>query len=85
MATINIQLPLIDADQTIEIEVRVNGKRKTYHYRVEILKWEECMNPSNKAQCLREQISNYDQQWQLVQIGSAGETDIPVMFKQMTN
>jgi len=83
MASINIQLPSMDADQTIEIEVSINGKRKNYHYRVEIFKWEECMNPENKAECLKERINKYDPHWQLVQIGNGTERDIPVMFKQM--
>ncbi len=35
MASINIQLPTMDADHSIEIEVRINGNRTKYHYRVE--------------------------------------------------
>ena len=37
MASINIQLPAMDAESSIEIEVRVNGERKKYHYRVDAL------------------------------------------------
>ena len=85
MAGINIQLPRMDADHSIEIEVRINGEKQNYHYRVEIFKWDECLNPENHAQCLKEKINNYDQHWRVVSIGGSTDKDIPVMFKQIKN
>ena len=85
MASINIQLPAMDADHAIEIEVRINGEKKKYHYKIEIFKWEDCSQPNNHANCLKEMINQYDDQWQVIQIGGPTESKIPVMFKQMNN
>ena len=82
MATINIQLPVIDAEQSVEIEVKINGKSQRYHYRVEILKWEECAGIQSKAECIRSMVNNYPKDWQLLQIGMPSNEDIPIMFKQ---
>ena len=85
MASINIQLPAMDAEKSIEIEVRVNGEKKKYHYRIEVFAWEECSQPTNQAECLKEMITKYDNQWQVVQIGGPTNENIPVMFKQVNN
>jgi hypothetical protein len=85
MASINIQLPSMDAEHSIEIEVRVNGEKQKYHYRIELFSWEECRQPENHANCLKEKIQKYDKQWQVVQIGGPTEENIPVMFKQVAN
>lgn len=84
MPSISIQLPAIEADQQIEVEVKINGKRKTYHYRVEIFGWEQCHDPAEeRALCLKRMIEGYDHNWQMVQIGQPTEKNIPIMFKQM--
>ena len=85
MASINIQLPIMDAEHSIEIEVRINGEKKKYHYRIELLKWQDCQQPDDQAECLKEMLKNYDHQWQLIQIGGATDENIPVMFKQISN
>jgi hypothetical protein len=84
MAGITIQLPPLDAEHTIEIDVRVNGKKKTYTYRVEIMDWEDCEEPTEiRVECLRRMINDYGKDWQLVQIGNPTETNIPVMFRKV--
>jgi hypothetical protein len=83
MPSISIQLPAIEADQQIEVEVKINGHKKQYHYRVEIFAWEDCPEPEEeKAHCLKRIIENYDKNWQLIQIGSPTEKTIPIMFRQ---
>jgi hypothetical protein len=85
MASINIQLPAMDAEESIEIEVRINGEKKKYHYRLEIFKWEGCEQNMNHADCLKTMIKSYDDQWKVIQIGGPTNHSIPVMFKQKTN
>jgi hypothetical protein len=85
MANINIQLPALEADHSIEIEVRINGNKIKHHYRVEIIQWDECTEPKNHAQCLKEKLNTYDQDWKLIQIGGPTEKNIPLMFKQVSN
>ena len=83
MPSISIQLPAIEADQQVEVDVKINGKKKTYHYRVEIFAWEQCHAPDEpRALCLKKMIEGYDQNWQMVQIGAPTDTAIPIMFKQ---
>ena len=82
MANISIQLPILDAEHKIEIEVKVNGKGKKYHYRVELFDWDECIETENKAVCLQQIITKYDPQWQLVQIGEVTDKNVSVMFKE---
>jgi hypothetical protein len=85
MASINIQLPAMDAQHSIEIQVKVNGEKKIYNYRIEILRWEDCRETDNQAQCLKELIGKYDQQWRVIQIGNPTQEDIPIMFKQSSH
>jgi hypothetical protein len=40
MKEVVLQIPTMEAEQNIEIEVRINGRKKTMHYRVEIVNWE---------------------------------------------
>ncbi|MCP4712473.1 MAG: hypothetical protein GY869_27940 [Planctomycetes bacterium] len=86
MPAITIQLPQMDAEQHVEVEVKINGQKKRYNYRVEIIAWESCEEPpEERAQCLKKVIENYNHDWQLVEIGSPTEKNIPVMFKLRTN
>jgi hypothetical protein len=81
MPTINIQLPAIQADKEVEIEIKINGSSKRYHYRVEIIPWEDCPDPNEKIQCLRQSIEKFSPNWQLVQIGTATDRNIPLTFR----
>ena len=83
MTGITIQLPSIEADQSIEVEVKVNGQKKKYHYRIEIFSWEECETEENRALCLRKMLDNHEKNWQLIHIGAATEQSVPLMFRQM--
>ncbi len=85
MANISIQLPAIEAEHSIEIEIKINGNTQKYHYRVEIVPWQECPNPDDKIQCLRTAISKQEPQWKLVQIGNATEQSVPLMFREVMN
>ena len=85
MPNINIQLPVVEADQMIEVEVKINGQKKKINYRIEIFSWTKCLNFENKAECLKTMIQNYDQQWQVIQIGGHTDEYVPLMFKQIIN
>jgi len=82
MANITINLPIMDAEHKIEIEVRVNGKAKKYHYRVELFDWEECEEVESKAVCLKNIIEEYDPRWKMIQINEATDKNISVMFRE---
>ena len=79
---ITIQLPIMDAKDTVEIEVKVNGKRRTYKYRVELLDWEDCEEPPEiRIQCIRDKIDSVGKDWQLISIGAPSEKNVPIMFR----
>jgi len=83
MPSVTIQLPAIVAEQQIEVEVKINGQKKRYNYRVEIFAWEQRVEPhTERAQCLKRMIEGYDKSWQMIQIGNPTEKSIPVMFRQ---
>jgi hypothetical protein len=82
MANLTIQLPVFEAEHNIEIEVKVNGKGKRLHYRVELFDWDKCEKVEEKAVCLKNMISTYDPKWQVVQIGEATEKNIQIMFRE---
>ena len=83
MSEITIQIPsLREVKQMIEIEVKVNGERKRFNYRVETFKWEEAVEPENRIDNLKKLIKDYDKEWRLIQIGNPYEDLIPIMFRQ---
>ncbi|MCB2211120.1 hypothetical protein KQI52_03290 [bacterium] len=83
MSGFTIQLPIHDANDSVEIEVRVNGKRRSYQYRVEVINLEQCdMMHEIRIQCIREKIEEVGEDWQLINIGAASKESIPVMFRR---
>ena len=83
MSEICIQVPQMDNYKLIEVEVKVNGEKKRYNYRVELLDWEgKFSSTEERIKFMREMIHNYDPKWQLFQIGAPTEKHIPIMFRQ---
>lgn len=85
MREIVVLIPDIEPEQNVEIEVRINGRKKTLQYRVELLDWEgENDIPTNdKVTILRHKIARYDKDWELVEIGAPdNKQNIPLMFKR---
>jgi len=83
MREVIIQIPTVDAEQNIEIDVKINGKKRTMKYRVEIIDWEaEREDSEDKISLLKRVIKNHDKDWELIQIGAPINNTIPVMFRQ---
>jgi len=83
MAEIVINIPDVKPHDLIEIEARINGEKRVYHYRVEMFAWEDCApHFATRALCLKEHLSHYDEHWQLAQIGAATEKSVQVLFRQ---
>jgi hypothetical protein len=84
MATVSIELPPVEAENTVEVEVRVNGKRSLLSYRLEVFQWGEWCRPlEHRAECLKRMINSYDRGWQLMQIGTPTEQAVPIMFRRI--
>ncbi len=87
MKDVNIPLPDFLEQQIAEIEVKINGKKRQYNFRVESFRWEpdnKILSVEEKIKLLQQSLNNYDKPWQLIQIFKPGEDSkfIQVLFRQ---
>ncbi len=83
MREISLSIPTLEAEQNIDIEVQINGKRRSLRYRVEIVAWEDkAKDNEDRVDVLRRVIRDYDKDWQLVQVGAPTDKTIPIMFRR---
>lgn len=83
MREVIIQIPTLESEQNIDIEVRINGKNRTMHYRVEIIDWEsEEETTEEKISVLRRVIDDHEKDWELIQIGAPLRNNIPITFRK---
>ncbi len=83
MREVVLQIPTLDTEQNIEIDVKINGKKRTLKYRVEIigLETDETI-VEDRIALLRRVIKEHDKDWELIQIGAPIRDRIPVMFRE---
>lgn len=83
MSIIGIEIPRLEEDQDISVEVKINGIKKQYNYRVEIFYWEECPFPTeDRVECIKNLVASYDQEWDLAHIGIPTDEYIPITFRK---
>lgn len=83
MREIVVLIPDIETEQNVEIEVRINGRKKTIHYKVELLSFEEeGAPPKDKVTVLRHKINTLEKDWELVEIGAPSNDKVPLMFRR---
>ncbi|MDA3813951.1 MAG: hypothetical protein PF570_06820 [Candidatus Cloacimonetes bacterium] len=83
MREVVLSIPTLEAEQNLEIDVRINGKKRTLKYRVEIVHWQGSEPTSEeKVTVIRHTINDYDKNWELIQIGAPDEDKIPLMFRK---
>lgn len=84
MREVVLSIPTLEAEQNLEIEVRINGKKRTLKYRVELIHFEGPEEPSSekKVMVLKHVIQEYDKDWELIQIGAPTKDNIPLMFRK---
>lgn len=96
MKDITLPLPDFLEEQIAEVEVKINGKKRRYNFRIESFDWntDNSTNPvddhdgiSSKIENLRNQLTNYGKDWELIQIFTPREDakNIQVLFRQKTN
>lgn len=84
MKEVVVQIPTYESEQNIEIDVRINGKKRTIKYRVEIVEWEtEDAETVNKVDTIKRVIKEHDRDWRLIQIGVPTDKNIPIMFQKI--
>lgn len=83
MAHIAVPIPTLPGKQDIEIEVTINGQKQQLHYRVELFYWQDCKIPTiDRADCIRQMLSGYDQDWTLYYIGAPTDEFVPITFRR---
>lgn len=84
MREIVILIPEIEIEQNVEIEVRINGRKKTVQYKVELISFEQLGSPPlDKVTVLRHKINENQKDWELMEIGTPDTDDrIPLMFRK---
>lgn len=82
MREVVVQIPNIEAEQNIEITVKINGKKRTLNYKVEIIEWEKPEMESDRVSTLRRVVKEHERDWDLIHIGAPSNSGIPVMFRQ---
>jgi len=90
MKDVSIPLPDFLDKQIAEIEVKINGKKRHYNFRVESFRWEpddEEWPVDIKINKLREEIENYNKGWELIQIfrPKEGSKFVQILFRQKEN
>lgn len=81
MPHIAIPIPASSGKQDIEISMTINGKKQEINYRVELFYWEDCAIPKvNRVECIRDLLSDYDEDWMLYFIGEPNENFVPITF-----
>ena len=71
MKDLIIPIPDMLDKQIAEIEVKINGKKRQYNFRVESFRWEpddEEWTVEEKIKKLRYGLETYDKSWELIQI-----------------
>ena len=83
MREIVLQIPTLESEQNIEIDVKINGKKRTIKYRVEIIDFEgEGPSTEDKIEVIRKVIREHDPDWKLIQIGAPAKDSLPIVFRQ---
>ena len=83
MREVVIQIPTLESEQNIEIDVRINGRKRTLKFRVEIVEW-ETVDPQTleKISTIRRVVQEHERDWELIQIGTPSKDSIPIMFRK---
>ena len=83
MREVVIQIPTFEAEQNIEIDVKINGRKRTIKYRVEIIDWEgDEPTTETRLETIRSVIRERDRDWELIQIGAPIKDSVPIMFRK---
>jgi len=87
MKDVSIPLPDFVDKQIAEIEVKINGKKRQYNFRVESFRWEpdkEEWPVEKKIKMLQDGLEKYDKSWELIQIFRPKENSrfIQVLYRQ---
>ncbi len=87
MKEISIPLPDFLDKQIAEIEVKINGKKRQFNYRIESFRWEpedEVWTVEMKIKKLQAGLESCSETWELIQIfkPKEGSKFVQALFRQ---
>ena len=87
MKEISIPLPDFLDKQIAEIEVKINGKKRRFNFKVESFRWEpddEVLVVEDRIKMLQQRIESYNKDWELIQIFRPKDDSkfVQVLFRQ---
>ncbi len=83
MRDISIQIPNFSPGQNVEVEVKIDGKKRLLTYRVVMIEWErENDSPKKRITLLKNRIRKYEKDWELIEIGAPSDVKVQVMFRK---
>lgn len=82
MNQICVRIPALSEAKTVELEVKIGGKRHFMNYRVESCDWGGLPDETARIERLREFIRGYDERWELFSIGPPSGSIVPVTFRE---
>lgn len=85
MREVVILIPETEPEQNVEIEVRINGRKRTMQYRVELVTWAGSKPlPHERFEVIKHRIDNLEKDWELVEIGIPEQDKVPLVFRKKT-
>lgn len=79
MQNIRVQFTVPDVEDVVNLEVKVNGEKRHMKFRVETFSWNADTGSSEDLiDLLRNQIDNYDNEWELYQSEHLQEIKYPL-------
>ena len=82
MQNIRVQFTIPNVKKVANLEVKVNGEQRNMSFRVVNFDWNaETGSSEELVTLLRDQIDDYDRDWELYHIGTPREHQIPVTFR----
>ena len=83
MRSIAVELPNVPGEHEIEVDVKINGIKRSYFYKVELFRWDDCDElPDSRVECIKKIVSEYDEEWELAHIGMPSKEFIPITFQK---
>lgn len=82
MGQICVQIPPLERAQTIDLEITIDGEKHFMNYRVESFDWGTGVSSrEERVERLKQLISEYNPEYELVQIGNPADDLLPVLFR----
>ena len=80
MREVVIQIPTFAAEQNIDIDVKINGKKRSMFYRVEIVEWEaEDEETQDRVAVVRRVLQVHEYDWEVSPLGLPPRDPIPLL------